>query len=105
MRGVPASSPIGNRLSTSCFLVIILLIPSYFSNQYELKQFGWFDYKCDGRGFDIKWKVNMRALCERDVQVKGVIASTASKEEPPTFGADGCYEGEDFLQITADIFS
>ena len=47
----------------------------------------------------------MRALCERDVQVKGVIASTAPKEEPPTFGADGCYEGEDFLQITADIFS
>ena len=69
---------------------------SYFSNQYELKQFGWFDYKCDGRGFDVKWKVNMRALCERDVQVKGRIASTASKkeEDAPTFGADGCYEGD-----------
>ena len=47
----------------------------------------------------------MRALCERDVQVKGVIASTASEEETPTFGADGCYEGEDFLLITAGCYS
>ena len=71
------------------------MILSYFSNQYELKQFGWFDFKCDGRGFDVKWKVNMRALCERDVQVKGDITSAKSKEGAapiPTIG--GCYEGK-----------
>ena len=92
MRDAPASSPTGDGQIT--FSSHDKSFPSYFSNQYELKQFGWFDFKCDGRGFDIKWKVNMRALCERDVQVKGRIASAASKQATPTLGADGCYEGD-----------
>ena len=92
MRDAPASSPTGD--GQNHLFSHDNSFPSYFSNQYELKQFGWFDFKCDGRGFDIKWKVNMRALCERDVQVKGVIAAAASKQATPTLGVDGCYEGD-----------
>mgnify|MGYP001184677145 FL=1 len=46
----------------------------------------------------------MRALCERDVQVKGVIAAAASKQATPTIGADGCYEGDNQALSSSVIF-
>ena len=44
----------------------------------------------------------MRALCERDVQIKGVIESPDSKQAAPTLGADGCYEG-DYQDLSSSV--
>ena len=41
---------------------------SYFSNDFELKEFGWFDTDCGYTGSYVSgWQLQTRALCEREV--------------------------------------
>ena len=66
---------------------------SHFANDFELKQFGWYDMDCDSESFDFfkGWYVNAKALCERDVNESG-----KSKPIPDVLldvGSNGCLPG------------
>ena len=71
---------------------------SHFSSDFKLKESGWFDVPCDNEGFSIKWKLNMRALCERDVAgPKTEPEPTKQPSNELKIGENGCYEGDTLL--------
>lgn len=75
-----------------------------FNFDFQLKDFGWFDLPCDTPGFDFwkKYRVNMKALCERDV-LEPPKPQTSDVEEI-TIGDNGCRSGWTRLNTGCYLF-
>lgn len=65
---------------------------SHFSNDFDLKQFGWFDFKCGSSGMDFykNWRLDAKGLCERDTDDEFV---DTSKKAEQVMMDNGCYDG------------
>ena len=74
-----------------------------FNFDFGLKPFGWFDQTCTSQGFDFwkKWRINMAAVCERDVLETLEETETEEPEKERVAGADGCYESKS--QLSTDV--
>ena len=78
-----------------------------FNYDFGLKPFGWFDQSCTSQGFDFwkKWRINMAAVCERDVLE--TLEESKTEEKERVVGADGCYESKVLVlcRVTYRTFS
>ena len=72
-----------------------------FNYDFQLKPAGWYDLPCSTQGFDFwkKWRINLAALCERDVPDTLEAAKTGDQETERVLGADGCYESKILLLL------
>ena len=72
---------------------IAIFANNHFSNDFQLKEFGWFDENCNTTKMDFykNWRLNARGLCERDT-LDDFDESTSTKLEKLKV-AGSCYEG------------
>lgn len=74
------------------------------ANDFGVKNFRWNDFDCSKNKISYfkKYNINMKALCERDVDPSEKVAEAV--EEVPSIGEDGCLEGWTKLDTGCYLF-